>query len=136
MQLPNPDSLSVLCPQCGSNRLYKDGLRYLSKENSVQRWLCRDCGYRFSEKPLQKNPNWLLNSPIALHSKRQIGAIIEGAKNLETARQKTKVCAGDAKLPPDAAGLVAQFRSIPGERRIQRRNTIPKRYSTSRKAWC
>jgi integrase len=36
------------CPQCGSNKLYKDGMRYTSN-GSVQRWLCRSCGYRFSE---------------------------------------------------------------------------------------
>jgi integrase/predicted RNA-binding Zn-ribbon protein involved in translation (DUF1610 family) len=36
------------CPECGSERLYKDGLRYLSNEQTVQRYLCRDCGFRFS----------------------------------------------------------------------------------------
>jgi transposase-like protein len=48
-------SASPLCPQCGSQRLYRDGLRYLADGTSVQRWLCRDCDYRFSEKPSQKN---------------------------------------------------------------------------------
>ncbi|MDI6848033.1 MAG: hypothetical protein QMD23_07935, partial [Candidatus Bathyarchaeia archaeon] len=37
------------CPECGSERLYKDGLRYLKDGSTVQRWLCRDCGYRFSQ---------------------------------------------------------------------------------------
>ena len=41
------------CPQCGSDRLYKDGLRYLSDGSTVQRYLCRNCGYRFSW-PTQK----------------------------------------------------------------------------------
>ncbi|MGB9671723.1 MAG: IS1/IS1595 family N-terminal zinc-binding domain-containing protein, partial [Candidatus Bathyarchaeales archaeon] len=36
------------CPECGSERLYRDGLRYLSDGEAVQRWLCRDCGFRFS----------------------------------------------------------------------------------------
>jgi integrase len=36
------------CPECGSTRLYKDGLRYLADGQPVQRWLCRNCGYRFS----------------------------------------------------------------------------------------
>jgi integrase/rubredoxin len=44
---------SPSCPECGSTRLYKDGLRYLADDLSVQRWLCRTCGYRFTEK----NPN-------------------------------------------------------------------------------
>jgi predicted RNA-binding Zn-ribbon protein involved in translation (DUF1610 family) len=45
---------SLKCPQCGSKRLYKDGLRPLPDGSSVQRWLCRECGLRFSEKPLLK----------------------------------------------------------------------------------
>lgn len=32
-------------------RIYKDGLRYLSDRETVQRYLCQECGYRFSEKP-------------------------------------------------------------------------------------
>ncbi|MBS7616931.1 tyrosine-type recombinase/integrase [Candidatus Bathyarchaeota archaeon] len=40
----------LCCPECGSNRLYKDGLRYLSDGRTAQRFLCRSCGYRFSEK--------------------------------------------------------------------------------------
>ena len=37
------------CPQCGSKKLYKAGLRYLVDSRTVQRWLCRNCGFRFSE---------------------------------------------------------------------------------------
>jgi integrase len=37
------------CPECSSERLYQAGLRYLSTGETVQRWLCRDCGYRFSQ---------------------------------------------------------------------------------------
>jgi integrase len=43
------------CPQCGSNRLYRDGLRYLADGSSVQRWLCRNCGSRFSESEIKVN---------------------------------------------------------------------------------
>ncbi|MEM3360659.1 MAG: tyrosine-type recombinase/integrase [Candidatus Bathyarchaeia archaeon] len=47
----------LCCPECSSKRLYKDGLRYLADGCTVQRYLCRDCGYRFSwpraEKPKQ-----------------------------------------------------------------------------------
>ena len=34
------------CPCCGSDRLYRDGIRQTS-EGPVQRWLCRTCFYRF-----------------------------------------------------------------------------------------
>ncbi|MBS7620603.1 tyrosine-type recombinase/integrase [Candidatus Bathyarchaeota archaeon] len=68
------------CPECGSDRLYKGGLRYLANGRSVQRWLCRNCGYRFS-KTDRKKPDELqhaqtierqaLNSPATLSLNRQ-----------------------------------------------------------------
>ena len=38
---------ATACPDCGSRRIYKDGMRRTS-HGDVQRFLCRDCGYRFS----------------------------------------------------------------------------------------
>jgi len=38
-----------LCPQCGSQKLYRDGLRYPMFGDPIQRWLCRDCEFRFSD---------------------------------------------------------------------------------------
>jgi integrase len=43
------------CPQCGSGRTWRDGLRYLFDGTSIQRWLCRSCGYRFSEPKVKLN---------------------------------------------------------------------------------
>ena len=43
----------AMCPACGSKLLYKDGLRYLGDGSSLQRWLCRCCGFRFSESLLK-----------------------------------------------------------------------------------
>ena len=54
--------ISVICPQCGSSKSFKDGLRYLADGSQVQRWLCRSCFYRFSESkdkinvPIQCGP--------------------------------------------------------------------------------
>jgi integrase/predicted RNA-binding Zn-ribbon protein involved in translation (DUF1610 family) len=42
----------VQCPQCGSVKLYKDGMR-CTAEGPVQRFLCRDCGFRFSESKIK-----------------------------------------------------------------------------------
>ena len=36
------------CPQCGSRKVWKDGLRYTSF-GAIQRYICRVCGYRFSD---------------------------------------------------------------------------------------
>jgi integrase/predicted RNA-binding Zn-ribbon protein involved in translation (DUF1610 family) len=41
--------VSQVCPECGSNRLFKDGMRKLSNGEEKQRFLCRSCGFRFTE---------------------------------------------------------------------------------------
>jgi integrase len=101
--------VSPLCPECSSTRLYRDGLLYLTDGSVVQRWLCRDCGYRFSEKPSQKNLKWQINTSSGLSSRRRICANRKEAKNLTTATE-TKTVAGDLeKLPPDARGIIIKF---------------------------
>ena len=57
---PKKPQPPIRCPECGSERLYKDGLRYLGDGTNVQRWLCRNCGYRFSD-PNQKLINKYLS---------------------------------------------------------------------------
>jgi integrase len=75
-----------VCPECGSVRLYKDGMRYLADGSSVQCFLCRVCGYRFSlakrERPLQKSLRQNLKGNINYNNNRQICASEGGAKNL------------------------------------------------------
>jgi len=84
-------------------------MRYLSSGESVQRWLCRTCDYRFSEKPPQKNQEWSINSQTSLTSRRQICAIQKEAKNLDPATE-IKTVAGDVdRLPQDAKGLITKF---------------------------
>jgi len=54
-QLPN-QPLPEKCPDCGSQKLYRDGWRHIPK-GKIQRYLCRNCGYRFSQglsKSVQK----------------------------------------------------------------------------------
>ena len=49
-------SRAPACPQCGSRKVWKDGLRYTSN-GAIQRYLCRSCGYRFSESSTTKPRN-------------------------------------------------------------------------------
>jgi len=42
----------MACPECGSTQTWKDGIRY-SGRGSVQRYLCRRCGYRFSDPEIK-----------------------------------------------------------------------------------
>jgi len=54
----------VKCPECGSSRLYKDGLRYLDDGSTVQRFLCRSCFYRFSQPKVNVNVSGKLNKTL------------------------------------------------------------------------
>jgi len=38
---------SLVCPDCGSSKVVKDGIRYFNDGSQAQRWLCRGCFYRF-----------------------------------------------------------------------------------------
>jgi integrase/transcription elongation factor Elf1 len=88
-----PEQPQLRCPECGSSKIWKAGVRR-TNHGLVQRLLCRRCGYRFSEslnrdlnpglqKPLQKSSDWSLNRAGNIHSNRQVCvALTEGAKNL------------------------------------------------------
>ena len=44
------------CPECGSSRVWRDGLRYPKEGSSpIQRYLCRSCGRRFSQPTVKFN---------------------------------------------------------------------------------
>jgi len=42
------------CPECGSQRIGKDGLRY-TPYGEIQRYICRNCSYRFSHSHLSES---------------------------------------------------------------------------------
>ncbi|MCW4003702.1 MAG: tyrosine-type recombinase/integrase [Candidatus Bathyarchaeota archaeon] len=94
------------CPQCGCARLFKDGLRYLADGSSVQRWLCRECGYRFSEASTYTRGKGL-NTVFRENRNRQISALLEDAKNLDTATE-TKTVAGEPQQF-DAKGKILSY---------------------------
>jgi integrase len=127
--LQPPKQSKLKCLECSSQRLYRDGLYYPPDGEAVQRWLCRDCGYRFSEKPLQKNHKWSINNPSKLPSSCQICAL--EAKNLDSTAE-TKTVAGDKKkplkldlLPEVAHGHIVQFRAYLERNGFCEENTYP-----------
>ena len=111
--------ISPLCPQCGSRKLWRDGLRYSVFGDKIQRWLCRNCGIRFSDpddvekswsafERLERVQTKSLKAHARIPSTRQIcaGLRSRGAKNLSTATE-IKTVAGD--LQKDFDGLIVQF---------------------------
>ncbi len=87
----------IRCPQCGSKSLYRDGIRYLEDESAVQRWLCRSCGYRFSDPNHKKNCNM---SDMSQHIQR-----IQSL-NLKTPDALTYSCRVSARRQSGAKNLV------------------------------
>lgn len=115
---------TVCCPQCGSKSLYKDGLRYLKDSSTVQRWLCKSCGYRFSDpdsmedckhsavRNVQKTPPLRLKTPDALPYGCRVGvALARGARNLVKVEPRIqKRAAGATKLSEvDVKGKLVEF---------------------------
>jgi len=95
------ESVAVLsCPQCGSKLPYRDGLRYLASGENIQRFLCRSCGFRFSDpsKPYNK---------CQTNDKRQVCELLtRGSKNLSATEIKT--VAGDQKQQ-NIKGKILEF---------------------------
>jgi len=71
-----------LCPECGSARVWKDGLRY-NGNAVIQRCLCRSCGLRFSLSQNNKKENRQTSGC------RVCDAETEGSRNLATVEKET-----------------------------------------------
>jgi len=120
---PAPKQPQPRCPQCGSKRLYKDGLRYLRDGSTVQRWLCRNCGYRFSDSNQKNNRNksdmfqrvWKihrqnLKTPCAIITNCQVGACRKSvAKNLVEVARHGKAQREGTRLSEDVKGKIVEY---------------------------
>jgi integrase len=108
------------CPLCGTERIWKDGLRQ-SRHGDIQRYICRECGYRFSEtswngsddpEHVQRVHREPLNTHSNLLSNRQICVTQPtGAKNLAKVETRPeKWAAGATKLDSAAVkGKIVEF---------------------------
>jgi integrase len=93
--LPNPP-----CLQCSSKKIWRDGLRSPMFGDPIQRWLCRDCGLRFSDpddaqkareavETIEMIETKSLRSKDAIVTTRQI--CVTETKNLVAEQQTTEV---------------------------------------------
>jgi len=101
------------CPECRSQKIWKDGLRKTT-HGEVQRWICRDCGYRFSEngleRPLQKASRWSINSASNISSSRQVCELLtEDSKNLATSEIRLSQAAGATQISADIKGMLVNY---------------------------
>ena len=45
----NSAGANLMCPHCRSKKLWRNGYRYTPFDDKIQRWLCCNCGRRFSD---------------------------------------------------------------------------------------
>jgi hypothetical protein len=118
---------SPLCPQCGSNKVWRDGLRYSLFGERIQRWFCRNCGFRFSDsddvqrgssmsqrlervdtKSLKGSANTLSNRQICVTETKNLAAEIQEKE--VPRRSETKPVGGLREIDKTTAkGLLLQF---------------------------
>jgi integrase len=86
------------CSNCHSKRNWKDGIRETNL-GSIQRFVCRDCGFRFSEKSYKD---------CLTTENRQLCAILK-AKKLDSATE-TKTVAGESNtVKVDSEASIIEF---------------------------
>jgi len=104
----------IKCPECHSSRIWKDGLRYIRSETgtiAAQRYICRDCGRRFSESISYLQPNRRGYNRTSGHSTRQVCvALAEGSKNLVRVESRIeKQAAGATWKPADIKTKIFEY---------------------------
>jgi len=67
----------LACPECGSERAFRNGGRRRPDGNRIQRFICRKCSHRFSERPIPTKP------ADDKTTGSQVCVIQQEAKNLE-----------------------------------------------------
>jgi len=113
-------SNSPLCSQCGSAKTWKDGIRDTDL-GPVQRWICRNCGYRFSDpqrvlnglrmsEHVERISTKKLKSRPNIHSNCQICVLEKEAKNLAKVETRIEKPLRDGTTQTvDVKGLIIQF---------------------------
>jgi integrase len=107
---------SPLCPQCGSERLWRDGLRYSPFGDTIQRWVCRNCAYRFSD-PRDVSMAWstverlerIDSESLRTNSDRQGNCqiCVAETKNLAAEQQATEVLRRN--ITGDVKGKILEY---------------------------
>ena len=118
-----PAQPPIKCPECGGLRIWKDGLRYTNL-GPVQRYICRNCAYRFSDPDFQDAFNGsdmfqhvqnVLTKKLKRHADipnpRQVCvALTEGTKNLAEVETRKEKAAGATKTDLETVkGKILEF---------------------------
>jgi len=114
---PSPHTTTIQCPECGSQKTWKDGIRY-TDFGEIQRYLCRNCYHRFSHPEdsepsecLQKLHTLILKTKADKDILCRVGATqTTGAKNLAETETRTQKAAGATETQPlDIKGKIIEY---------------------------
>jgi len=92
------------CPECGSIKLYRDGFRYPLNGKPIQRWLCRDCGYRFSRK--QRSNTLSDKNNLSKYASFKAKNLLKAIALTETIGKTARLKEGDKQ---DVKGKIVEF---------------------------
>lgn len=96
------ESASRKCPICHSIKIWKDGIRRINS-GSVQRYICRDCGYRYCESTA-------LSTNLNNSGNRQVCAFeTKDAKNLAGVEPRKSGLAGATLTDSNVHGELVNF---------------------------
>jgi integrase/recombinase XerD len=84
----------VSCPACGSPRIIHSGWRY-DQNSPIQRYRCRDCGYRFSFR----------HTPLKKHSNKNVGGACQEIQLLTEEQKQTTI----AQRESNTKGQIVSF---------------------------
>ncbi len=104
----------LTCPECGSNKVWRDGLRYPMFGSPIQRWLCRKCGLRFSargvSKTLKSGGDIVANRQICVSETKNLVALEKPLTSAGTPQRKKRFGA-ESDVSGEVRAVVAVYRS-------------------------
>ena len=114
-QLDVTTTIKPSCPKCGSMKVWRDGTRLPMFGDPIQRWLCRDCGLRFSDandvlkaKEAVETIEMIETKSLKAQSNKVVNCqiCVEETKNLVAEQQKTEVLRRETT---DVKGKLVEF---------------------------
>jgi integrase len=89
------------CPQCGSDKLNRNGFLVSADGFKLQKWLCRNCDCRFTEKPNDYKENRVI-------PQRRVCTVLQDVKNM-TPETEEKTVLGESQAKYDVKGKLVEY---------------------------
>lgn len=110
----------VICPECGSKKVFCNGTARSTFDVSIQRYICRECGRRFSDpddlkkaKEMAATYATYLTTDLNISDSNKEGAQISAipqdkAKNLVAVETQKTISVSQGEKPPNTTQLIVK----------------------------